>query len=421
MSDGGDPADPARPLRVLSISTLFPCPQRPGFGIFVANQMQAVTAIDGGCAVDLVMVNPIGLPPWPFSRRDPYRSLAHCPPSSQAGGVPTLHPRFTTIPRLGADSNPARIVRAVLPLARRLHAEQPFDLVDAQFYFPDGPAAHAIAADLGLPFTIKARGSDILMWGKRPAARRQILAAGGAAAMQLPVSRAMARDMVAMGLPEATIRVHYTGLDRARFYVRPRGETRAALAGILGLTLPGDAPLLVCPGALIPLKGHALAIEALALLNEAGSSGGLAGGQLLLVGSGPEEASLRARAARGDVAGRVHVLGQVGHDVLPMVMAAADALVLPSEYEGLANVWVEAMACGTPLVIPDVGGAREVVTSPSAGRIAERTPAAIAAALRDLLATPPAQADVAANVAEFSWDKNAAKLVACWREAVGGR
>jgi hypothetical protein len=48
-------------------------------------------------------------------------------------------------------------------------------------------------------------------------------------------------------------------------------------------------------------------------------------------------------------------------------MAAADAVVLPSEREGLANVWVEALACGTPLVIPPIGGAAEVVRSPAAG------------------------------------------------------
>ena len=76
-----------------------------------------------------------------------------------------------------ARFNPALIARAVLPLARRLHAERPFDLVDAQFFYPDGPAASGVAQALGLPLSIKARGSDIHYWGAKPFAPRRMLAA----------------------------------------------------------------------------------------------------------------------------------------------------------------------------------------------------------------------------------------------------
>lgn len=92
-------------------------------------------------------------------------------------------------------------------------------------------------------------------------------------------------------------------------------------------------------------------------------------------------------------------------------------MVLPSEREGLANVWVEALACGVPLVIPDIGGAREVVRDRSAGRIAARTPEAIAAAVRELLDDPPSQEEVAANAERFSWEENAAQLTAFWRRS----
>jgi len=104
---------------------------------------------------------------------------------------------------------------------------------------------------------------------------------------------------------------------------------------------------------------------------------------------------------------------------LPVLMAAADALVLPSEREGLANVWVEALACGAPLVIPDIGGATEVVTDASAGRIAAREPLAIAEAVCDLLANPVPQAQVAAHAARFSWQNNAERLVEIWQKAAG--
>jgi glycosyltransferase involved in cell wall biosynthesis len=179
----------------------------------------------------------------------------------------------------------------------------------------------------------------------------------------------------------------------------PRAEARAASADLV----PQDGPLLVSVGNLIPLKGQNLVIEAVAQLP---------GARLVLAGKGPEEASLRALAGRAGVAERVHFAGSVQPDRLAILLSAADVMVLPSEREGLANVWIEALACGTPLVITAVGGAREVVQDASAGRIVERSSAAIAKAALELLAAPPSQEQVAANAARFSWDANAAQLAA---------
>lgn len=392
-------------IRVLSIATLFPAPARPAFGRFVANQMRAVAA-RGDVAIEIV--NPIGLPPWPLTLRQPARDLAGTPAQSKLGGIAVHHPRFTAIPVIGGDGNPARIARAILPLVRRLHAERPFDVVDAQFFFPDGPAAALVARALALPLTIKARGSDIHYWGHRPRALAQMLAAARQATGMLAVSAALRADMAALGMPDERIAVHYTGLDRDRFHPSGQMAARAALAE--ALAIPRDGALFVTPGTLTAIKGQALAIEALRQMP---------GAHLALAGTGPDEATLRALAAAPDLATRVHFLGQVSHEVLPRLLSAADAVVLPSEREGLANAWVEALACGAPLVIPDIGGAREVVRDRSAGIIAARTPEAIAAALRELQAAPPPREAVAANATRFSWDSNAAELTAFWCKVAG--
>lgn len=87
-------------------------------------------------------------------------------------------------------------------------------------------------------------------------------------------------------------------------------------------------------------------------------------------------------------------------------------MALPSVSEGLANVWVEALACGTPIVITDVGGAREVVDSPIAGHIVAADPQAIADAIQDLIANPRDPAAVRRVAERFTWQANTDALYA---------
>lgn len=384
------------PIRVISISTLFPSPARPGFGLFVGRQAEALARRTD---VEMVVVHPVGIAIPPFDRLLNSPALRALPAVEHAWGVDVHYRHFRYVPHTGPRWSPGLIARAVLPLARRLHAERPFDVVDAQFFLPDGPAAASIARSLGLPLSIKARGSDIHLWGRKPFARRAMLAAAAQAAGLLAVSEALKRDMAVLGMPEDRIAVHYTGLDHAQFRPVPRHEARAAIADLV----PVDGPLLAAVGNLVPLKGHDLTLTALV---------DLPGVRLLLAGSGLDEPRLRGLASQLGVADRVVFAGVVPAPRVPLLLSASDAMVLPSENEGLANAWVEALACGTPLVVPDVGGAREVVRDASAGRIVERSATAIAVAVRELLAGPPGQAAVAAHAARFSWERNAAQLAA---------
>ncbi len=388
----------------LVLSTLYPNPVSPRFGTFVARSLEAL-AKRGDWRV--TVINPVGLPPLVLGR---YRALAGLPEVAVEGGITVHRPRFTLIPRIGARRNAAAIAGAALPLARRLHVEAPFDLVDAQFFFPDGPAAAELARDLRLPLSIKARGSDITFWGQQGFARRQMVAAARQAAGLLAVSHDLARRMAAMGMPGDRITVHTTGLDRDRFRPFAHPQLRRQLGGELGFALPDNAPLLVCVGALIERKGQAIAIAALRDIPEA---------RLVLVGTGEDEAALRAQVAREGLAGRVFFAGSIDHDLMPLILSAADVMVLPSANEGLANAWVEALACGTPVVTCDVGGARELIASEVAGRLVERNAQAVAAGIKAILAAPPGREAVAALTEGFSWEANAAALAGYWEGLAG--
>jgi glycosyltransferase involved in cell wall biosynthesis len=373
-------------LRILTLSTLYPDSGRPSFGIFVERQTLALAGREG---IEVQVVAPVGLPLWPLARHPHYRTRAQLPGEERRNGIAVHRPRFRVWPGLSGAGAARSLAAAVLPLARALRC----DIIDAEFFWPDGVAAMHLAEALGLPFSVKARGSDIHFWGRRPAVAAQMMEAARKASGLIAVSAGLRADMAAMGMPEDRIRVHYTGVDLERF--RPRDRLSAKRM------LEVDGSLIVVPGNLVRLKGQRLAIEALAELPDA---------TLLIAGEGPERPALEALIAARGLASRARLLGSVSPTAMPQLLAAADLMILPSEWEGLANVWVESLASGTPILIADVGGAREVLDRPEAGRLVERDPGAIAAAAREMLASPPDPAAVRLSAERFSWERNAAEL-----------
>jgi teichuronic acid biosynthesis glycosyltransferase TuaC len=247
----------------------------------------------------------------------------------------------------------------------------------------------------------KSRGSDIHHWANVKGCHGQILEAADKAAALLAVSAALKVDMTALGMDAGKITVHYTGLDQGRFVPRNRPSEKAKL-GISG-------PLVLCVGALITRKNQPLLIEALTALPEV---------SLMLAGQGENESDFRQLAKKLGVIDRVHFTGNIPHDDLPAYFAAADVMALVSSSEGLANAWVEALACGTPVVASNVGGAPELIRSKDAGRIVEPHVGEIIVAIRDLLTNPPASERVAAAVAHFSWEENARILEGVFRNVV---
>lgn len=168
--------------------------------------------------------------------------------------------------------------------------------------------------------------------------------------------------------------VIHNGIDLDRF--RPggsggRAEARASLPLLEGVCR--DAPLVVCVGRLTRQKGQDVLLRAWRRMPDAGA-------RLVLVGDGPDRAGLEASAPPG-----VLFTGAC-EDVLPWIHAA-DVLVLPSRWEGMALAPLEAMACGRPVVVTDVNGARESLPPGHEDHclVPPEDPAALAAALTALL------------------------------------
>lgn len=377
-------------LRVLTLSTLFPDALRSSFGIFVERQTLALAARED---VEVEIVAPIAMPPWPLRRHPRYSHMAALPRHEIWKGMLVHRPRFTHLPATGSRLRPWLMARALLPKLREIRERFPFDVIDTEFFFPDGPAAMRLAEALDVPFSIKARGSDIHYWGARPQSGVQIDKAAARAGGMVAVSEALKRDMIARGMDGDKITVLYAGIDRHRFKLRDREKAKKAL-GVSG-------PLIATVGTLSDLKGQHIVIEALAEIPDA---------TLILAGEGPKRKALTDQVEALNLPGRVRMPGNLSHDDVATLLSAADVMALPSEREGLANAWVEALASGTPVVITDVGGAREIVDRPEAGKIVARDSQAVADAIEAILADPPDREAVRATVAEFSWDRTAQAL-----------
>jgi glycosyltransferase involved in cell wall biosynthesis len=291
------------------------------------------------------------------------------------------------------------MARALRAPVEALHARAPFDIISAEFSWPEGPAAVALGRRLGVPVAIKARGMDFTRRARGSTGRRLIEACRAAQTL-LAVSEDVKAQMVAAGLPGDRIFVHSPAVDPSLFSPGDPAAAKARL-GIHG-------PLLLCVGNLIPEKGHRLAVEALALLDEA---------TLIIVGGGPEREALMAKAKALGVAGRLRLAGSIPHPLLPAFYRAADVTLHPSRIEGFGNVRLESLACGIPVVTTAVGDARSILDRDAAGRVVRSDPSAIAEAVGAILADPPDPGEVRETARRFSWERQAGELAGHLRAA----
>jgi teichuronic acid biosynthesis glycosyltransferase TuaC len=373
-------------LRILTYSTLYPNEANPRHGIFVEQRLRQLVAAK---PLEPFVVAPVPWVPLGSMLGEPYAQLHRIKRESLRHGIPVVHPRYPHVPAVGMMLAPylmaAATARGLAAIRRDRHA---FDVIDAQYFYPDGVAAAIVAGRLGVPFTITARGSDLNLIAQYAGPRSLIGWAARRAAAVITVSAALKRAFDALDTGQTRVEVLPNGVDTQLFRPIERPAARAAI------DTPNELTLLAV-GNLRPEKSIDLAISALVLLP---------GARLLIVGDGPERARLEALARTCNVADRVSFRGVVPQEDLVCYYSAADVSLLCSVREGMPNVVLESIACGTPVVAADVGGVGEVIKRRETGALlTARSPAALARGVNEVLERSLAQADVARCAAEFSW------------------
>jgi glycosyltransferase involved in cell wall biosynthesis len=369
-----------RKIRLLVFTSLYPNAVQPRHGVFVEERLRHL--VDSG-RVTATVVAPVPWFPFRHRRFRAYSAFARVPAHERRHGIQISHPRYPAIPKLGMSIAPWLMYRALLPVLRKLQADgADFDLIDAHYFYPDGVAAARLGTALGKPVVITARGTDVTWIPHYRRPRAQIQWAAERAAAIVAVSQALKDKVAALGVNPGKITVLRNGVDLDRFEPRDRTVIRAKLV------LTG--PVWLTVGHLVALKGVHIAIAALAHVPDT---------TLLIAGEGPEQGKLRGLVEQLGLHARVRFLGAISHAQLCDYYNAADVLVQASSREGMPNVVLESLACGTPVVAAPFAGISELLDAPEAGEIAaQRSAEAIAAAwlrLRDRAPTRAATRGVA--------------------------
>lgn len=355
---------------IVVLSSLFPSCVQPNAGLFVRERMFRV-----GQRLPLAVVAPT---PWFPGQAVVRRWRPHFRPGAPRHevqrGFEVWFPRFLSVPGLCKQWDGWCMALGAYPRLRALRRQGRLDLLDAHFGYPDGYAAVWLGRRLGVPVTITLRGTEF-RHARDPVLRPLLEQALAGASRIFAVAGSLRQVAVDLGIPTDRIEVIGNGVDAELFRPLDRAAARAALG------IAPDAQVLISVGGLVERKGFHRVIELLPTLRQRWPQ--LV--YLIVGGPGPEgdnRVALEAQVRDLGLTGSVRWLGVLPPAELSAPLSAADVFVLATRNEGWANVFLEAMACGLPVVTTDVGGNREVVSSTDLGMI---VPFGDAEALHDAL------------------------------------
>lgn len=389
-------------MRVLTFTNLFPNSRSPNHGIFVAQRMAAFAALGH----EVTVISPVPYLP-PLVRLAKYEKFRGIRSTEEIFGLRVHHPRYIVIPGFGMGCHGHLMFRSAERVVRRLHAEKPFDLVDAHYVYPDGYAAMRVSESIGVPLAVSARGTDINVFPDMPKIKPLIEQTLNAASLRIAVSRELAARMTELCGKQVV--VIENGVDMTTFIPVEKTEARKHLG------IPGNSRMLLSVGELGIKKGHDLLIETMNLMKER-----VPDVRLYVVGEGAGRHDLESQITKLGLKNSVFLAGSSLHRELRYWFSAADVSVLASAREGWPNVVMESLACGTPVVASAVGAVPEILSSPMLGRTVEnRTPAAFASALEEALHAGWDPQVIRAHISRFTWKSVAERLEEAFRTTTG--
>jgi teichuronic acid biosynthesis glycosyltransferase TuaC len=315
-------------LRVLTLAPFYPSQENPAQGCFIAEALQELKsqAVDS----DVIAIQPF------------YRASAH----PLAGGSPARWQTYFSFPgNFGLPLSGRFAATSLFRQVQEGHRCEPYDLIHAHSALPCGAAALSLSERLGIPFVVTVHGLDasstlqagpvLGKWCARISKRVY-----ESARVVICIS-AKVRDRVAQIADARTVVIH-NGVDTSLFSPGPERRPLTILS----------------VGNLIPIKGHATLLRAFARIQKAAPECALH-----IIGEGPKRDELQTLAGSLGIADRVRFLGRQSRAEVADAMRRCAVFALPSSYEGLGCVYLEAMASAKPAIGCRGQGIDEIIES----------------------------------------------------------
>ena len=333
VDSGREVGRETRRLRVLTLTPFYPSAEDSSQGGFVADPLRWMNR-------DEVENQVVAVQPF-------YRERMH--PASL--DIPCTWQTYFSVPgNFGLPTAGAFLAAGVRKAVATMHRLQAFDLIHAHGALPCGHAAMLMGRKLGIPFVVSVHGLDVFAETQagratpgwcRQVSEQVYRSAGAVICISEKVRERLGRDL------SGKTAVIYNGVDGEMF--RPGQELKAPLA-------------VLSVGNLIPSKGHALLLRSFAQVSKL-----IPECCLEIFGDGAERANLLRLAQELGISGRVSFQGRQSREKIAEAMRRCAVFALPSSYEGLGCVYLEAMASGKAAIGCRGQGIEEIIEHGKSG------------------------------------------------------
>jgi len=373
-------------LKVLILTSEFPNIYEPYCGMFVKEQAHYLKRV-----CDVKVLSPISFLSryyfWSrnaFKEKIPYRETTY--------GIDVFRPTFYYLPKILRPLNGLFYFFSVLPAIFKIRRLYKFDLIYAINAFPDGFAAAVLGKLLNVPVVIQTIGTDINVYTGFYFRRKAILWSLNYCDHIISVSKAMKQRLVDHGIDEGKIQVNYNGIDRTLFFYDESSKKK------------DGKKILLFVGNLKKEKGVFELLEAIRSVK-------FPDVKVIIIGDGPIRSDIEDFVKKAGIDDKVSLLGAKLHNEVATWMKISDLLCLPSYNEGLPNVILEALSCGTPVVATNVGGIPEVLASEDYGyMVPPQNIKELSDKINEALYRQWDHGKISAHVERFGWMEHAGLL-----------
>jgi len=391
-------------LKVLSITSMFPNPAMPYFGIFVHRRLKAASE-----HAEISVVHPV--PYFPAATIiQKYKYRLKIPTYYPFENFNIRAPRYLSIPGICKNIDGYTMAYAVQKVCNSAFE---YDVIDAQLAFPDGHAAALLSEHFKVPFVVTLRGHDINVLPNLPVRGKLVRKVLRQASRIMGVSQSLVDEAILIGADPKKCEAIPNGVDLKLFFPRDMKESQSAL------NLDMNFRYIISVGHLIERKGHHLIVEAVAQLRKSEAYRDL---KLIIVGSESIEGNysnkIHETIASLSMSEYVILTGSVPQEKLGLWYGASECLCLGSSKEGWANVLLESLATGRPVVATNIWGTPEVILEDQHGVLVSRSVEDISRGLIKLLSKKWDTDILLRRAHEFTWEKSGLRLADNYRIAL---